>query len=110
MEDIFKKIIKIAEELRDPYCTLKDMDLVNRLQELETLMKQVDESGKWDETDFTYNDRWWTEGVIQQGVKCRKRRTIEQFHKQYGTIQFQDFLQFLIKCIESYLKKNYNIS
>ncbi len=110
MEETFKKIIRITEELLDPNCNLEDRKLINKLKELESLMEQVDKSGKWDETNFTYNDRCYTEGVIKPYATLRKRITIEEFYKRNNEIQFQNFLHHLKVSIETYLQKNYNIS
>ena len=110
MEDIAKKIIGITNELLDPNCSLKDMELVRKLQDLEKMLTTIEASGRWQEIDFSYNERWWTTETVKNGELCRKKRTIEQFYRQYGRIQLKEYLSTLKDKLESYLKKNYNIS
>lgn len=110
MEDNVKKIIVITNELLDPNSSLKDMALVEKLRELEKLLTAIEESGRWQEIDFSYNDRWWTTKVVKSGELCRKRRTIEQFYRQFGMIPLKEFLSKLKESFESYLRKNYNIT
>lgn len=110
MEQVVKKSIGIIDVLLSQNCDLKDMALVHKLQELEKLLSSIDSCNLWQEIpDFSYNDRWWTTGVIEKGQSCRKRRTVDQFYRQYGCIPLREYLQNLKKSLEAYLKKNYNI-
>ena len=105
MDVIVKKAIEITNELLDPNSSLKDMELVKKLRVLEELLVRIEKSGRWQKIGFPYNDLQLTIKVVKRGESCRKRRTIEQFYRQYGQFQLKEYLSTLKDRLESYFKQ-----